>query len=358
MSHNKKHGQQPWIPLGKALAAPSTRKLPPHKVLVESLLDSMKEGAEFESLTDLIPKNLNLRDELRRGMEEVEAARGRPLVVYVGNVIKPDSLGGIDIADDLPFSELIASVPSGVDSVDILIVTPGGLAQQVAQFVQRMRPRFNNVAFLLPHMCFSAGTIWALSGDEIWMDERSFLGPIDPQVPGKDGRLVPGQALLRLVQKIQEEGAAMIAKGQQPKWSDIQLLQSLDPKEIGNVLAHSQYSIQLASSYLETFKFRDWSKHSDGSPVTPEQKKLRANEIAEKLCDHDLWNVHSNGISRDAAWNQLKIRIDHPETVPALHRALRRLWALLYWGFDNGFVSKIFLSQQYSLFRVPKGTTP
>jgi hypothetical protein len=169
---------------------------------------------------------------------------------------------------------------------------------------------------------------------------------------------LPGQALLRLLQRIQETGAELLKKGQQPPWTDIQLLHALDPKEIGNVLAYSQYSIQLASSYLEAHKFRDWRHHRDGRPVTPSEKSLRAKEIAEKLCAHDIWNVHSNGISREAAWNTLQIRIDHPENSPALHRGLRRLWALLYWAFDNTSMVKVFLSQNYALFRARQGATP
>jgi len=338
---------------------PKLPGLPPGKKIVASLLDSMQDGAEYGSLIDLIPANLNVRDELRRAMSELEAVRGRPLIIYAANVVRPgNGLTSIEVSDDLPFAELVASVPATADSVDVFLVTPGGLAQQVSQFVQRLRPRFANVAFLLPHMCFSAGTIWALSGNEIWMDERAFLGPIDPQVPGKDGRLLPGQALLRLLQRIQETGAELLKKGQQPPWTDIQLLHALDPKEIGNVLAYSQYSIQLASSYLEAHKFRDWRHHRDGRPVTPSEKSLRAKEIAEKLCAHDIWNVHSNGISREAAWNTLQIRIDHPENSPALHRGLRRLWALLYWAFDNTSMVKVFLSQNYALFRARQGATP
>lgn len=338
----------------------SARKLAARsgKQLVDSLLDSMKEGAEYGSLVDLMPRQMNLRDELRRAMSEIEQARQRPLLVYAANVVRAvDAPTGIDLADDLPFAELVASVDAHAQSADVLLITPGGLAQQVSQFVQRLRPRFQSISFLLPHMCFSAGTIWALSGNEIWMDERAFLGPIDPQVPGKDGRLVPAQALLRLLQRIQDTGDEALKAGQNPPWSDIQLLHSIDLKEIGNVLAASRYSIQLAASYLETHKFRDWSAHHDGSPVTAAEKKARALEIAEKLCSHEVWNVHSHGISRDVAWNELRIRIDHPETQPQLHKALRRTWALLYWAFDNTTVFKVFLSQGYSLFRNQRPVT-
>jgi hypothetical protein len=187
------------------------------------------------------------------------------------------------------------------------------------------------------------------------MDQRAFLGPIDPQVPGKDGRFIPAQALLALLKTIQERGQENIKRGQNPDWSDVLILQNMDAKEIGNTLSLSQYSVQLANDYLLKYKFRDWSTHSNGAVVTPQERADRANEVAQKLCSHEHWKVHSHGISREVAWNELRIKINHPEDIPDLERAIRRFWALLYWVFDNSALTKIFISSQYSLFksRVP-----
>ena len=317
------------------------------------MLDQIRPGLEYASLLDVQPENLNARDELRRAIAKVEEIRGRPLLLYVANVLKPSSevRASIDLTDDLPFAELVAAVPAEATAVDVLLVTPGGVAQQVAQFVQRLRPRFADVTFILPHMCMSAGTIWALSGNDIIMDERAFLGPIDPQVPSRDGQLVPAQTVLTLIKRIQEEGDKRIAAGLSPAWSDIQILRNMDPKEIGNALAMSKYSVQLAAEYLERHKFRDWPAHRDGRPVTDADRRDRAVEVAEKLCSHDTWKVHSHGIFRDVAWNEVRIKITALEESPNLQDAVRALWALLYWLFENTILIKIFLSQNYALFR-------
>ena len=223
----------------------------PHvKKPVASLLDVMQDGREFASLVDVAPKDLNIRDELRRSISEIEAIRKHPIIVYAANVIKAPAESSIEIsyADDLPFSEMVSAIPLDSNAIDIVLITPGGLAQQVSQFVNRVRPRFKDVSIILPYMAMSAGTIWALSGNEIWMDERAFIGPIDPQVPSKDGRLIPAQALLALLKKIQDSGQENIKKGQNPDWSDILILQNIDAKEIGNALSLSEYSVQLASN--------------------------------------------------------------------------------------------------------------
>lgn len=276
-----------------------------------------------------------------------------PLIVYAANVINVPAGAPTEISyiDDLPFSEMVSAVPSQADAIDILIVTPGGLAQQVSQFVNRVRSRFKDVYMVLPYMAMSAGTIWALSGNEIWMDQRAFIGPIDPQVAGKDGRLIPAQALLALLKRIQESGQENLKKGQTPDWADIQILQNIDAKEIGNALSLSEYSIQLANEYLKKYKFRDWVTHANGTQVTPAERDARADEVARKLCSHEHWKVHSHGISREVAWNELKIKIGHPETIEGFERTIRRFWALLFWVFDHSTVAKIFISSQYSLFK-------
>ncbi len=321
---------------------------------VSSLLDVMQDGNEYSSLVDVAPQNMNFRDELRRAITDIEAVRKRPLVVYAANVINTPAGSSPEIShiDDLPFSEMISSIPTGTDAIDILIVTPGGIAQQVSQFVNKVRPRFKDVGMIIPYMAMSAGTIWALSGNEIWMDSRAFIGPIDPQVPGKDGRFVPAQALLALLKQIQDKGQDNIKNGQNPDWSDILILQNMDAKEIGNTISLSKYSVQLAAEYLNNYKFRDWTKHADGTIVTASERAKRAEEVANMLCSHEHWKVHSHGISRDVAWNELKIKISHPEDLPGFERSIRRFWALLFWMFDNSAIMKIFISNNYSLFKL------
>ena len=326
------------------------------KTIVDSLFDAVKPGREYESLLQVQPRQLDARAELRRAIEAIEAIRKRPLICYLANVIRAiEGHTGIVEADDLPFAEMVDQVGASDSALDILIATPGGFAHQVGKFVSHVRPRFSHVSFIIPHMAMSAGTIWALSGDEIWMDARGCLGPIDPQVPGKDGRLVPAQALLTFLAEIRREGEESIKQGLQPPWTHVLLVRSIDPKELGNVISQSVYSIEMAAGYLASFKFKSWTNHSDGRPVTPDERVQRAGEIAGRLGSHDQWKLHSHGITRDVLWQQLKLQIDHPETVPELEHAIRRLWAIAYWIFDNTPSAKIFISRGYSLFRAAQG---
>jgi len=325
---------------------------PPAKK-ISTLYDMMEDGREYGSLIGAEGK-VDLASELRRTLADIEAIRKRPAVIYAANMVKPpkDVSTAIELSDNLPFAEMIAQIPVGTTGVDIIIETPGGTAQQVAQFVDRVRPRFQDVSFIIPHMAMSAGTIWALSGNEIWMDERAFLGPIDPQAPTKDGSLVPYQTILTLLKRIQDTGADALSKGQQPPWTDIQILHNIDPKEIGNAIAHTEYATKLAAKLLETHKFRDWTEtETKKEAVTPARKAERAKEVADILCSHDQWKLHGHGISRQAAIDEVRLRIERPEAVAGLARAIRRLAAVLRWSFENGPIGKLMLSQNYALFR-------
>ena len=321
---------------------------------ITSLLDHMKDGREFESLLSYKPEGIDLAVEIRKSLAEIKAVRNRPVICYLANVVNTAVKASISIDndDDLPFSEMISSVPDDQKTIDVILVTPGGSAQQVAKFVDKLRPRFGDVAFILPYMAMSAGTIFGMSGNDIIMGKNSYIGPIDPQVPNRDGFYVPAQAILTLIDDIQKRGEAELKKGRNPPWTDLQILKQLDGKEIGNALNASAYSTELVQGYLYKYKFANWTVHStDGRPVTDEDKRTRAAEIAGMLCSHAQWKTHSRGITRDVAWSECKIKVTHTESIENLDRAIRRFWALMYWTFENAAVYKVFISEGYSMFR-------
>ena len=327
---------------------PAPRPIPS----TSTLLDKMVDGREFESLLNYQYHNLDFIAELRKSIQEIKTLRGRPIVCYVANVVRPSGGNSIEDSDDLPFNEMIASLPLDCREIDIVLVTPGGYAHQVAKFVNKLRPRFDKITFILLNKSMSAGTIFIMAGDEIIMSNQSQIGPIDPQVKTKSGDFVPAQSILTLIEEIKERGNEAIKKGGRPAWTDLQILNGIDPKEIGSALNASSYSIQLVEEYLHNFKFKDWSTHSDtGAAVTPEEKQMRATEIAKMLCDHSKWKNHGHAITREAAWEVCKLRITHSESIEGLDRAMRRMWALFYWVFENTAISKIFISENYKIMR-------
>lgn len=330
--------------------AQHARSLQPQPV--KSLLDRMEDGNEYGSIVSLVPQQADLVPEVRRALAEIEAIRGRPCICYLANVVREVPDTSIVASDHLPFSEMVGRIDASAKEVDVLLATPGGSGEQVTLFVDALRARFERVEFLIPYKAMSAGTLWSLSGDKIWMDDRAFLGPIDPQVPGRDGRYVPAQSLLTLLNMIQQEGEKARQKGGQPPWSYVVLLREMDQRQLGAVITASQYVITMASEFLAKYKFKTWEMHkSTSTPVTPQDRLSRAFEAASALCSHDRWKAHGHAITRDVVWRELRVEIDHPETVQGLSRALRRMWALCYYVFDKGALCKMMLSQNYVFAR-------
>lgn len=323
-----------------------------HKpVQVISLLDAMIDGKEYESLLSLQNINIDVSGDIRRAIKEIERIRGRKNIVYAGNIIKANPDSPINNKDDLPFKEMIDNVQADAKELDVILVTNGGSGEQVTRFVDALRPRFDSVDFILPSNCMSAGTLWALSGNNILMDARAVIGPIDPQIPGNDGRYLPAQSIMTLLKEIQDGGALAISKGETIQWSLVRLLDGIDKMQLGSVISMTKYGMSWAAFYLENYKFRTWSVHESSQlPVTPDEKRTRAGQIASLLANNESFYSHGHGITRETAWSQLRLKIQHPEDTPGLQRALRRLWALLYYSFERTPLVKILISENYGVF--------
>lgn len=315
---------------------------------VKPLLEAMEDGNEYASIVNTKPPaGVNLVEYLKQAISEIQAVRQKPCLAYVGNVINGKSDSGVIAKDDLPFQEMVQSVPEEDKEVDIFLATQGGSGPQIARFVNALRERFERVNFLIPSFCMSAGTLFALSGDEIWMNPQACLGPIDPQVPNAEGRFVPAQALLLLVQELEKTGQAGINAGTGVPWTAVRIIDSIDKKDLGTAISSTEYSKDLAVRFLMNYKFKHWKiRRTSQQPVTQEYRYERASTIASALASHERWRNHGHALSREVLWNEIKLEIKHPDA--ALERVMRRTWALSYWLFDKTPIQKIIVSENYS----------
>ena len=323
------------------------------KVLVTSLLDEMKSGREYESLLNCRVEGFNFTEEIRRSLKEIESIRQRPIICYACNIInqKLTSAPSIDDQDDLPFSELLSTLDTQDKYIDVVLITGGGSGQQVQRFVERLRRQFDDVSFILPYKAMSAGTMFIMSGDEIVMGPNSCFGPIDPQFIGENGQYFPGQALINLIEVIRDRGAVKLNQGQDPDWTDLQILSLLDYNLVGHVHTASDFSRNLVEDYLYRHKFKNWKTHiKSGTVVTDSERKQVAEKIAKELCNHRRWNDHGSGININTA-RELGLLITSTEDIPNLENAVRRFWALLHWIFEFTSVAKLYISNNYCVAR-------
>jgi hypothetical protein len=124
------------------------------------------------------------------------------------------------------------------------------------------------------------------------MNYYSVLGPIDPQVQNKDGKLV---AALGYLDKVKE----MIDKAKDGTLTDAEflILKDLDLADLRAYEQAQDLTVDLLKKWLVKYKFKNWHTHSStGKPVTDNEKVSRAEEIAKALGDTSVWRTHSRPI--------------------------------------------------------------
>jgi len=206
-----------------------------------------------------------------------------------------------------------------------------------------IRHHYKEVWFVVPDMAMSAGTILCMSGDKIYMDYSSALGPIDPRVQNSDGQLVPALGYLDQVERI-------IQKSADGKLTDAEfaLLQNQDIATLRRYEQARDLSVTLLKDWLVKYKFKDWNTHSsNGKKVTLKQKTDRAEEIAKALSDHKKWHSHGRMIGVRTLTNDLRLKIEDYTNDNALTLAIRQYSDLLFDCIKSRQLDHIFHFKQY-----------
>lgn len=181
-----------------------------------------------------------------------------------------------------------------------------------------LRQHYTTVNFVVPDVAMSAGTIFCMAGDKIFMDYASSLGPIDPQVPTPDtGDYVPALGYLDKVEEITNKGMLSPA--------DVVLLKSIDLAKLALFEQARDLSVDLLKNWLVQYKFKDWTHHrttNPGAEVSPEEKAIRAEEIARELANHKRWRSHGRNLDVSKL-SELRIEIDDYSNDQELRAAIR-----------------------------------
>jgi serine dehydrogenase proteinase len=310
------------------------------------------KGVFYDLLTKQPPPTpQQLRDRRIALIKAIQEKRGRPLIIYAtsSNVTERRIPAYMHREDLIPLSETLRTVSGDAKAIDVLVETPGGLAEVAIEIVNLLRPRFEHVGFIVPHIAMSAGTILVMSGDEILMDHRSSLGPIDPQFMDGEGRPSPAQAIISGIETIKQEVAKN--NGQlHPVY--IPILRNIDPGRLQSAQNASDLSIRLVSDWLVRYKFRDWNEHSTTKqPVTPEDRVKRAEGIAKELCNHQKWLSHGHPV-KIPELEAMKIKITDYGTTPNLQELIWELWVNLNHSFSGTNYYKLYESETIDLARI------
>lgn len=268
-----------------------------------------------------------INDFRREKIKEIAEITGRDLIVYVADFKKSAPQFGITNSITWEDKTLFSDLIDGLDKkeVDIFIHSPGGSAEATESLVSLLRENFDNIRFIVPNMAKSAATMMVLSGDEILMDDRSELGPIDPQIQ-INGNFVPAQTIIDGFEEAKE-----IIKDSGPEIlpAYMPLLNKYDLHILQICNNARKLSEELATEWLEKYMFtRESNAHT------------KASEIAKKLSDHKKYLSHARPIKINDAIN-LGLKIKDLRTEDGLRDKTWALYCVIELLLDRSPIVKL-----------------
>ena len=244
-----------------------------------------------------------LKDILNDKLVKLEKSFNADAIFYYGEIHPSYEKGFRDFIEQIKEGEVKRN------RLVILLNSPGGSAETAEKMVGMIRYHYEEVYFVVPDYALSAGTIFCMSGDKIFMDYSSSLSPIDPQVYNGT-KYVPALGYLDKVFEMIERSK----KGELTQ-AEYLILQSLDLAELRSYEQARDLTVSLLKEWLLKYKFKNWIVHRTnpekrGQPVTQEEKEARAEEIAKLLGDNKIWHSHGRFIGISTIQNVLKLEIE------------------------------------------------
>lgn len=290
-----------------------------------------------------------LTKERKKYLQEISSLRnGNDILTYAADLNQNDPRISIIYEDILAIKDQLDNL-SGI-ALDVVLETPGGLGEIAEDIVKMFRNKYKQVNFIIPGCAKSAGTIMAMSGDEILMEPCSALGPIDAQLRWRD-KTISADAFLKGFESIKNE---IEEKGILNK-AYVPILSNISPGELEHAENALNFAQKLVSEWLINYKFKNWTTHSStGKQVTDKDKKSRALNIAKALSNQKLWKTHGRSIKIDDL-EKLRLLITNYSKDEKLYNAISKYYTALRISMDTTNIYKIIetpISQIYR-FKIP-----
>lgn len=271
------------------------------------------------------------------------------LVVYAGAITKATSIPyvNLDMDDYYILFDMLKDLQ--LKKIDIYIETPGGSAEAVEEIIRFFRNEFEDVciSFVISGEAKSAGTIMVLGGDEILMTRGGSLGPIDAQM--KIGRsTISAYDYDEWIKEKREEAE----KNKALNAFDAVMVAQISPGEVKLVTNALYFAKDLVIEWLPKYKFKNWEvTETQGNPVTPKMKEDRATEIADLLCNHEMWRSHGRSLKIDDLINKVGLKIQKVDDDPKLADCVYRIQTVIRMLFTHTNSYKIFATDREKIFK-------
>lgn len=298
----------------------------------------MAEQGESQGAASVGERDANriIEEQLETRVATLESVSDADVLSYIGPIYP--------MASEM-IKDGIEALPEKRKNVLVLLETGGGLMDVAERIAIILRHHYKGVSFLVPAEAMSAGTILVMSGDSIYMDYASMLGPIDPQIQSGNGTWVPALGYLEQYERLVKKSE----KGSMTSAELSYMIENFDPAELYRFEQERELSIALLEEWLAQYKFKNWRKtKTNGTKVTPQMRRDRAAEIARKLNETDRWHSHSRGIPIGVLQQDLNLHIDDFGANAALHAAVKGYYHLLKdYNLKRGYEVVLHTRERY-----------
>ena len=306
-------------------------------------------------MSEYINRKLSIHDlenELVELINRYDELTGKHLLIYTVDYNSPDLPISLKMDDLYTIKYVLRNDTS--DKLSFYIETPGGYAETAEEIAKLLRKKYDFVDFLIVGECKSAGTILAMCGDEIFLNDTGSLGPIDAQI--QIGRY-QGSAhdYMKWVEDKMDEANQY---GQLNNFDALMVAQ-ITPGELVGVENGLRYGEELVINFLKNYKFKNWKvTETNGRIVDDNLREQRAQQIALKLSNHSLWKSHGRSLKIDTLRNELQLKIGDIGDDEEICEIVERIQVLIRLIFSSSPAYKIIADKDTKLVKSAMEVSP
>jgi len=286
-----------------------------------------------------------LEEELRSLIQQYNKLRETFLLVMASAVEKPIPDVALSQEDFYMVADMLRNL-NDISRVDIYLETPGGSGEAAEEIVEFLRNHFEYLSFVISGEAKSAGTLMALSGDDILMTKTGSLGPIDAQV--RIGRsTISAYDYMNWVEEKLEQAEK---KGHLNPF-DATMVAQISPGELKGVNHSLRFAEDLVGKWLKKYKFKHWNTtETQKLAVDDKMKEQRAKDIAAQLIDHSKWRSHGRSIKINDL-EEIGLRITEIDNDDKLKEVVYRIQTVCRLLFSTTNTYKIFATEKEKIFK-------
>ncbi len=262
---------------------------------------------------------IDLENELRSLIKKYSELKKTNLILYASN-FNSQVPSHIEQSDYYYLKDLLDDLPK--EDLDFYIETPGGCTETVEDIVKYIHSEFKKISFVICGEAKSAGTIMAMSANELFMTKTGSLGPIDAQIITTNGFISAYDYIDWYEEKKKELKLSPV---------DEIIINKINPGELNSIKNGLNYCEELVREWLTKYQ---------------NKTKREATTISKTLINHKKWHTHN----RSLKYNDLeKIGIDITYFDKKLEEIVYRINIVCRLIFNTSKTYKIFSTSNVTI---------